>query len=74
MRQACDVAIRVCVCVQSFILISLHSYFQPGVVDKDGRTPLRLAVKNGKLEVVNYLIVEQNVGLKGRCEQLSIEE
>ena len=60
-----------CVC---FIFIILCSYFQPGVVDKDGRTPLRLAVQNGKLEVVNYLIVKHNVGLQGMYEQLSIEE
>ena len=78
----------VCVCVRAFvfvfvcvrviinraILIILCSYFPPGVVDKDGRTPLRLAVQNGKLEVVNYLIFQQNVGLKGMYEQLSIEE
>ena len=44
------------------------------MVNKDGLTPLRLAVQNGKLEVVNYLIVEQNVDLKGRGEQLSIGE
>ena len=44
------------------------------MVDKDGRTPLRLAVQIGKLEVVNHLIVEQNVGLKGMYEQLSIEK
>ena len=43
------------------------------MVDKDGRTPLKLAVRNGKLEVVNYLIVQQNVGLKGRYEQLSMK-
>ena len=56
------------------ILIILCSYFQPGVVDKKGRTPLRLAIQNGKLEVVNYLIVEQNVGVQGMYEQLSIEK
>ena len=60
------------VCV--FILILLCSYFQPGVVDKDGRTPLKLAIQKRNLEVVNYLIVEQNVGLQGMYEQLSIEE
>ena len=62
------------VCVESFILIILCSYFQPVVVDKDGRTPLRLAIQNGKLEVVNYLIVQQNIGLQGMYEQLSISE
>ena len=71
------VSIGVCVCVRvinKVFLIILCSHFQPGVVDKAGHTPLSLAVQNGKLEVVNYLIVEQNVGLQGRYEQLSIEE
>ena len=68
-----------CACVHAcvinkVILIILCSYFQPGVVDKDGHTPLRLAVQNGKLQVVNYLIVEQNVGLQGMSEQFSCLE
>ena len=63
-----------CLCVCIIILVILCSYFQPGVVDKDGHTPLRLAVQNGKLEVVNYLIVKHDVGLQGMYEQLSIEE
>ena len=39
--------------------------FQPGVVDSDGHTPLGLAVQNGKLKVVTYLITEQNIDPKG---------
>ena len=40
-------------------------YFQTDVVDSNGYTPLGLAVQNGKLEVVNYLITEKNIDPKG---------
>ena len=58
----------VCVCLRinnNVILIVLCSYFQTGVVDSNGYTPLGLAVQNGMLEVVNYLITEQNIDPKG---------
>ena len=35
------------------------------MVDSDGHTPMGLAVKNEKLEVVKYLITEQNIDPKG---------
>ena len=41
------------------------SNFQPDVVSKDGFAPLGLAVINGKLEVVKYLISEQYIDPKG---------
>ena len=63
---------RVCVCAYIYaciiILIILRPHFQPGVVNKDGRTPLRLAVQNGKLEIVNYLITEQNIEPTGKYQ------
>ena len=68
------VCLPACMRVSINFFIMLCSYFQPGVVDKDGCTPLRLAVQNWNLEVVNYLIVKHNVDLKGMYEQLSIEE
>ena len=43
----------------------MFSHFQLGVVYSDGYTPLGLAVQNGKLEVVEYLITEQHIDPKG---------
>ena len=72
-----------CVCVCALLCVCLHvcvynlfvsfcvltcMYFQPGVVTKDGRTPLKLAVQNGKLEVVNYLITGQNIEPTGKYQ------
>ena len=58
-----------CECViNKPILIIPSSYFQPVVVNKDGRTPLKLAVHNGKLEVVNYLITERNIEPAGKYQ------
>ena len=46
-------------------IINLCSHFQPGVVNRDGYTPLGLAVKNERLKIVKYLITEQNIDPKG---------
>ena len=40
-------------------------HFQSGVVDSDGYTPLGLSVQNERLNVVKYLITEQNIDPKG---------
>ena len=47
------------------INLGCNSHFQPGVVNRNGYTPLGLAVKNERLKVVKYLITEQNVDPKG---------
>ena len=44
---------------------NMCSHFQSGVVDSARQTPLGLAIQNGKLEVVKYLITEQNIDTKG---------
>ena len=35
------------------------------MVDSDGHTPLGLAIQDGKLEVMKFLITEQNIDPKG---------
>ena len=47
------------------INLGCNSHFQPGVVNKDGHTPLRLAVMNEGLKIVKYLTTEQNIDLRG---------
>ena len=47
------------------VIINLYSHFQPGVVNNNGYTPLRLAVTNKRLKVVKYLTTEQNIDLRG---------
>ena len=59
-----SVYMYVCVCD----LIFLCSHFQSGVVGSDGYTPLGLAVQNGKLKVMKYLITEQNIDPKGTVD------
>ena len=51
--------------VHAVMFLYVCSYFQPGVVNKYGYTPLRLAVINKRLEVVKYLVTERNIDLKG---------
>ena len=46
------------------INLDCNSHFQPGVVNRDGYTPLGLAVKNERLKIVKYLTTEQNIDLK----------
>ena len=46
-------------------LVNKCSHFQPGVVNGDGYTPLGLAVKNERLNVVKYLITEENMDPNG---------
>ena len=47
------------------INLGCNSHFQPGVLNDDGYTPLRLAVKYERLNVVKYLTTEQNIDLRG---------
>ena len=54
----------VCVCVINNPIF-LCSYFQSGVVDSVGQTPLGLAVQIRNLKVVKYLITELNIDPKG---------
>ena len=49
----------------SIINFGCNSHFQPDVVNKDGYTPLGLAVEYERLKVVKYLITEQNIDPKG---------
>ena len=59
------VCVNVCMCVCVCVINFLCSHFQSGVVDSARQTPLRLAIQNGKLNVVKYLITEQNIDPKG---------
>ena len=56
--------VHVCV-INKRILNFLCSHFQSGVVDSARQTPLGLGIQNGKLDVVKYLITEQNIDPKG---------
>ena len=47
------------------INLGCNSHFQPGVVNINGYTPLRLAVLNKRLKIVKYLTTEQNIDLRG---------
>lgn len=46
-------------------LITTVTVYHAGMVDRKGHTPLELAVLFGKLEVVKYLVKEQNIDIKG---------
>ena len=60
----CVGCVGVCVCVINNPIF-LCSYFQSGVVDSVGQTPLGLAVQIRNLKVVKYLITELNIDPKG---------
>ena len=48
------------------INLGYNSHFQPGVVNDDGYTPLRLAVINKRLKIVKYLLTtKQYIDLRG---------
>ena len=57
--------VQVLIFKTGIINLGCNSHFQPGVVNDDGDTPLRLAVKYERLKVVKYLTTEQNIDLRG---------